>query len=89
MYDFDLDGDYDVLAGVNRGRAVNLDKGEFPVAIFLSENNYQQWRAIIIEENGIYNGQAADYDGDGDLDIFRYPDHEASLYFLLENKIRE
>ncbi len=87
VYDFDLDGDYDVLAGVNYARAVNINQDKFPVTIYLSSDNYQTWTPMVIETNGIYNGQAADYDGDGDVDVFRYPNHEAKSYYLLENKV--
>lgn len=89
VYDFDLDGDFDVLAGINKGRAVNLDKTNFDVSIFLNKGDNQGYDEMIIETNGIYNGQAIDYDGDGDMDIFRYPDHEASDFFLLENQITQ
>lgn len=88
VYDFDLDGDMDIFAGVNEGRAINLDKQEFPVYIFLNEGDNRNFTEMIIETNGIYNGQAFDYDGDGDMDLFRYPDHESKDFFLLENKIR-
>ncbi len=88
VYDFDLDGDYDVFAGVNRGRAVNLDKKDFPVSLFLNTGSPDEYEEMIITSEGIYNGQAIDYDGDGDMDLFRYPDHESSDLFLLENKIK-
>lgn len=88
VYDFDLDGDYDVLAGVNKDRAVNLEQTEFPVLIFLSEDNYTHWNPVVIGEDGIYNGQAFDYDGDGDTDILRYPGHMATELFLWENQVR-
>jgi len=87
VYDFDQDGDYDVLAGVNWARAVNLGKEESDVMIFLSSDHYQSWTPMLIEKEGIYNGQVADYDGDGDFDIFRYPNHEAKEYYLLENQL--
>lgn len=85
VYDFDLDGDYDVLAGINKGRAVNLDKTEFPVYVFLNDGNNTEYTETVIEENGIYNGHAIDYDGDGD--IFRYPDHEATDFYIFENTL--
>ena len=88
VYDFDLDGDYDVLAGVNKDRAVNLEQTEFPVVIFLSEDDYTRWNPMIIGEDGIYNGQAFDYDGDGDTDILRYPGHMATELYLWENQVR-
>jgi hypothetical protein len=87
VYDFDLDGDFDVMAGINKGRAVNLDKTNFDVSIFLNEGDYANYKQMVIETNGIYNGQAVDYDRDGDMDIFRYPDHEATDFFVLENLI--
>lgn len=88
VYDFDLDGDFDVLAGVNKGRAVNLGKSYFPVFIFLNNGDHLSFSEMVIEEMGIYNGQAIDYDGDGDMDIFRYPDHEATDFYILENEMR-
>ncbi|NHF61120.1 VCBS repeat-containing protein [Flavobacteriaceae bacterium TP-CH-4] len=89
VYDFDLDGDYDVLAGINYGRAINLNKTNFDVSIFLNEGNYSDYKEMVIEKNGIYNGQAIDYDGDGDIDIFRYPNHEATDFYILENTLKQ
>lgn len=88
VYDFDLDGDFDVLAGINRNRAVNLDIDHFEITVFLNAGDNLSWTPQIIGEDGIYNGQVADYDGDGDFDIFRYPNHEATSYYLLENTLR-
>ena len=88
LADFDLDGDLDILAGINKGRAVNLDKTEFPVYVFLNEGNDSVYRETIIADQGIYNGQVLDYDGDGDMDVFRYPDHEATDFYLLENQMK-
>lgn len=86
--DFDLDGDYDVLAGVNAHRAVNIGKTEFPVNIYLNDGSNLNWTVMQIESGGIYNGRVADFEGDGDDDIFRLPGHEAKDYFLLENLIK-
>lgn len=88
VFDFDLDGDYDVLAGSNAGRAVNIGKTEFPIVVFLSSDNYQTWTPKELSKEGIYNGQVLDYDGDGDYDIFRYPHHEATEFYLFENKLK-
>lgn len=88
VFDYDLDGDFDVLTGINKDRAVNLSIDHFEIEIYLSSDNYQSWEKKVIREDGVYNGQAADYDSDGDIDIFRYPGHMATEYFLLENKIR-
>ncbi len=87
VFDFDLDGAYDILAGVNRGRAVNLGFESYEVMVLLSRDDFSSFDQKILTTGGIYNGQAADYDGDGDVDIFRYPDHEAIEYYLMENKI--
>jgi len=89
VYDFDLDGDFDILAGINRGRAVNLDKTSFEVFLFLNEGDNKNYEEMVLETNGIYNGQAIDFDSDGDMDIFRYPDHEATDFFVLENKLND
>ncbi len=88
VFDFDGDGDDDILAGINRARAVNLKKDRFEITIFLSENNYKTWKPLVIGSEGIYNGEATDYDNDGDVDIFRYPDHEATDFYILENNLK-
>jgi len=86
--DFDLDGDLDVMAGSNAHRAVNIGKTEFPVTIFLNDGTNKNWTPLKIEDGGIYNGRVADFEGDGDFDIFRLPGHEAKEYYMLENKIK-
>lgn len=87
VYDFDGDGDQDVLSGINRARAVNISEGveNFNVTIYLNDGE-ENWTAKVIGTNGIYNGQAADFDGDGDVDILRYPDHEATSLELWLNE---
>ncbi|MGB6152939.1 MAG: VCBS repeat-containing protein [Pricia sp.] len=87
VFDFDLDGDYDVLAGVNKDRAVSLDTDNFEVTVFLNDGDDTNYSPMELEYQGIYNGQALDYDGDGDIDIFRYPGHEATEFFILENEM--
>ncbi len=88
VYDFNLNGDYDVLAGINRGRAQAMGFESFNVTLFHSEDDFTQWKPLVIENEGIYNGLAEDYDGDGDYDIFRYPSHDAGEMYLLENKVK-
>ncbi|MEO0470883.1 MAG: VCBS repeat-containing protein, partial [Bacteroidota bacterium] len=88
VYDFDQDGLYDVLAGINRSRAMGLEKSEFTISVFLAKNQYQDWEKLDIGTNGIYNGQAADLDHDGDMDIFRYPTHDATDLYVLTNQIK-
>ncbi|MEM6344996.1 MAG: VCBS repeat-containing protein [Bacteroidota bacterium] len=87
VFDFDGDGDFDVLAGVNKSRAQGLDKTEFPVQVFLSEAAYGSWQPMLLEADGIYNGQAADLEQDGDMDIFRYQTHDATAVHLLRNQV--
>ncbi len=89
VYDMDLDGDLDVVAGINPGRAVNLEPKvmHHEVLIMLNEGN-GTWRRKVIENEGIYNGRVADFEGDGDFDLFRYPNHEATEVFLMENQTR-
>lgn len=89
VFDFDLDGDYDVLAGVNKSRAQGLNYENFPVTIFLSDENHTKWEPIIVSEEGIYNGQVVDFDGDGDMDIFRYQTHDAVTYKLMKNTLND
>lgn len=86
--DFDLDGDFDVLAGVNAHRAVNIGKTAFPVTVFLNDGSNTNWDSMEIETGGIYNGRVADFEGDGDIDIFRLPGHEAKMYYIIQNKIQ-
>jgi hypothetical protein len=76
-----------VLTGVNRDRAVNINQTEFNITIFRGNENYIDWSPFVVRNNGIYNGQVIDFDGDGDMDIFRYPSHEATQFFLLVNKV--
>lgn len=87
VFDFDLDGDFDVLAGVNKSRAQGLEYETFPITIFLGNQGHSQWEPMVISEEGIYNGQVIDYDKDGDMDIFKYQTHDAVTYQLLKNNL--
>ena len=84
VFDMDLDGDVDIVTGINRGRAVNLDVDHFEVMVVVN-NGDGSWTEEVIAQGGIYNGRVADFEGDGDYDIFRLPDHETKQLFLLEN----
>jgi len=88
VFDMDCDGDYDVLTGVNKSRAEALGIKKWPVTIFLNEGDNQAWKPQVLTEEGIYNGQVVDYEGDGDFDIFRLPTHDAKLFELMRNKRR-
>lgn len=89
VFDFDLDGDFDVLAGVNKSRGQGLGYRTFPITIFLSSENHSKWEPKVISEEGIYNGQVVDYDNDGDMDIFRYQTHDSATYQLIENTLND
>lgn len=89
VFDMDLDGDLDVVTGINFARAVNLDPKveHYEVMVLLNEGN-NKWTTKIIDNEGIYNGRVADFEGDGDYDIFRYPNHEAKELFFIENQTK-
>jgi len=87
VFDMDLDGDMDIVTGVNKGRAVNLDVDHFGVMVLINKGDGTFAREIIAED-GIYNGRVADFEGDGDYDIFRLPEHQAQSLYLMENMTR-
>lgn len=84
--DFNGDGQDDVLAGVNAGRARALGAQEFPVILFLNGGDHRTWKQFVLSTEGIYNGQAADLTGDGALDIFRLASHDAQRFEVLVNQ---
>ncbi len=88
LADMDLDGDMDVIAGVNAGRAKNLEFTSYPVTVFLNGGDGLSWTRSEITDQGIYNGQVADVDGDGDQDIFRLASHDATAFNILINTIK-
>lgn len=88
VFDMDLDGDLDVVTGVNIHRLINLNRAENEVYVFLNDGTYQSWETNVITTGGIYNGRVADFEGDGDYDIFRYPGHESRELFVLINQVR-
>lgn len=82
--DMDNDGDLDLLTGVNRNRAVNIDVQDWPVIIMLNDGS-GEWEKKVIDRASIYNGHVGDFEGDGDMDIFRLTSHDAKKYELLIN----
>jgi len=87
VFDFDLDGQPDILSGVNKNRARALEIETFPVYIFLNKTGIIS-DTILLSDEGIYNGQCGDLEGDGDIDIFRYPTHNDSIFEVLVNMVR-
>ena len=85
--DMDNDGDLDVITGVNRNRAVNIEIQDWPVIIMLNEGS-GKWTKKIVDNESIYNGHVGDFEGDGDLDIFRLTSHDANKYELLINQMK-
>ena len=85
--DMDQDGDLDVLTGVNKDRAWNLEIREFPVNIYLNKGDGLSFETLTIAEGGIYNGRVADFEGDGDYDLFRLDGHEAKTLELHLNTL--
>ncbi len=79
VFDMDNDGDQDVLAGLNKNRAKGLGEETFPVNVYLNDGSNQKWKVVTLSEDGIYNGQAADIEGDGDMDIIRLSTHNAEV----------
>ena len=77
-----------MLTGVNYRRAMDLGFSEFPVLLLKGSEGYQSWENVLLADEGIYNGQAGDYDGDGDVDIIKYQTHDATRVELMENRLK-
>ncbi|MEM6646961.1 MAG: VCBS repeat-containing protein [Bacteroidota bacterium] len=88
LADFDLDGDIDVIAGVNQGRAVNIGHDTFPIYLYRNGGDNLTWTAQLLTEGGVYNGQVADLEGDGDPDFFRIASHEKGNFEVWINQTR-
>ncbi len=88
VYDMDGDGDFDVLTGINKNRAKALGVETWPVEIYLNAGDNLLWRPYRITDQGIYNGQVADIDGDGDNDILRLPTHDDTRFEVLFNNTK-
>jgi hypothetical protein len=88
VYDMDNDGDLDVVTGINKNRAINIDIHIWPVYVLINEGN-GNWKKHLIDNNGIYNGHVGDFEGDGDLDIFRLISHDDKKFELLVNQLKQ
>lgn len=89
VVDFDGDGDFDVLAGVNKNRAKSLGVKCWPVVIYLNQGNNRRWKPLELSTGGIYNGQVADFDRDGDVDVLRLETHDGTRLEMWINRTRE
>ena len=86
VFDFDGDGRCDVLTGVNKSRARALGATTFPAVVFRNRGDNLAWDEILLSNDGIYNGQVGDLQGNGRLDIFRLPTHDATVFEVLVNR---
>jgi hypothetical protein len=89
VFDFDNDGDQDVLTGVNMNRAKGLGEETFPVYLLLNQGDGRRWREVTLTREGIYNGQAGDIEGDGDVDLLRLPTHDGTELSAWLNRSNE
>ena len=84
--DMDLDGTYEVLTGVNRNRAINLNVQVFPVIIFQKKDD--QWSEQVINSDGVYNLLSGDLEGDGDIDLVRLTTHDGQDMSIMINQLK-
>lgn len=83
--DVDADGDMDVLSGNNAHQG---DPNYSPLVLFINQGDNQKWKRQVLTLEGAYNSYLGDFEGDGDLDIFRYPGHMSEFYELWLNQER-
>ena len=75
--DLDADGDLDVLSGNNGDQG---EPNQSPVKVFLNNGDNLSWTEMVLTNTGAYNSYLEDFEGDGDLDFFRYDGHEGDSY---------
>jgi len=86
VVDMDLDGNYDVVTGVNRSRARDIGKTEYPVYVIREIDG--TWEPMLINSDGVYNMLGGDIDGDGDTDLVRLTTHDSNEMDVMLNKIK-
>jgi hypothetical protein len=85
VYDFDGDGDVDVLAGENQMR---WDDEHDPVCLYLNQGDNMNFTKQLLTTRGIYNGLAGDIDKDGDVDFMRLPGHSHGQLEMWINQVK-
>lgn len=85
--DMDLDGDTDIVTGINAARAQDLKVANTEVWVLLNDGQ-QNFTPKVISEDGIYNGRVIDWEGDGDGDIIRLAGHDAKVIELMINQTK-
>lgn len=83
LADFNMDGRIDLVTGVNTSRAMGLEIQDFPVYLLL--NNPEGWEKIQLTEQGSYNINVGDIDGDGFPDLIHLPTHDGTVLSFLKN----
>ena len=78
-------GNVVVLSGNNAHQG---DPQNSPLAIYLNRGDNRTWTRQVLTTEGAYNSYLGDFEGDGDLDIFRYPGHMSESYELWLNLTR-
>ncbi len=81
--DVDADGDLDVLSGNNAHQG---DPEASPMVLFINSGDNENWNRQVLSKEGAYNSYLGDFEGDGDLDIFRYAGHASESYELWLNQ---
>ena len=84
--DIDLDGDPDIVTGINRARAQDLEVNHSEVWVLINDGQ-NNFTPTVISDEGIYNGVVVDFEGDGDDDIVRLTGHDAETIELMVNQI--
>lgn len=81
--DFDLDGDMDVYAGGGP-----LSASGSPTGYIWENAGGDEWIEHVVLDLPCHEAEAADVDGDGDIDICTKPWRNGARHIFLENKLR-
>lgn len=87
VFDFDNDGDLDVLAGENQMRWSDQDTID-PVNLYLNKGKGLEFEMLNLTNNGIYNGITGDVDDDTDIDFIRLPGHSHEQLEIWLNNLK-